>query len=235
MTETWVQRGADEYADAIAGELPTGEAWPRDPSGDLIKWVDGCAQIWGDVSDDATDLLLVESDPRFTYKMLADWERAFGLPDPCVPVVQTLSERRVALVNKMTIEGGQSRAFFIALAALFGYRITIAEFSPFQFGLSSFGGVRGRFQPPSVRFFWKVRVSGGRPTRFRFGVSSFGRDSFLEIRHAEDLECMIRRWKPAHTIVLFDYHDQDFEPRVVRFQFGHSEFGDPFTHVVNAA
>jgi uncharacterized protein YmfQ (DUF2313 family) len=229
-----VRRTGDDYAEVMAGDLPTGPAWTRDPDSTLMQVVSGLAQVWGDVDGRFADLLEIESDPRSTYEMLPDWERAFGLPDPCIPVVQTLAERRVALVVKMTMQGGQSRAFFIGVAASLGYRITIREYRPFQFGLSSFGGSRGQFQPPSVRFYWRVRVSGGRSTRFSFGGSSFGRDSFLEIRKAEDLECMFRRWKPAHTIVLFDYHDFDPDPAVDRFEFGMSSFGnDPFTHVVS--
>ncbi len=178
-------------------------------------------------------LLTQESDPRRTYELLPEWERALGLPDPCVPVVQTLPERRQALVNKLTIQGGQSRAFFIATAANLGYRIAITEYRPFQFGLSSFGGRRGRLLLPLSRFYWSVRVSGGRSTRFQFGVSSFGRDSFLEIRKAQDLECIFRRWAPAHTVVIFDYHDFDPQPEIERFEFGRSRFGnDPITHFV---
>ncbi len=205
MSDVWVQRTSVEFAAAIAGELPSGSAWPRDSDSGLMRWVAGCAQIWGDVSVRAATLLTVESDPRYTFEMLPDWERAFGLPDPCVPVVQTLPERRVALVNKMTTQGGQSREYFIGVAADLGYTITIREFRPFQFGLSSFGGSRGRFFLPSARFYWKVTITGPRLTRFQFGSSSFGRDSFLEIRRAEDLECIFTRWQPAHAQVLFDY------------------------------
>lgn len=234
MADVWVQRTSVEFAAVIAGELPTGAAWPRDPDGDLMRWCAGNAMIWGDVSVQAALLLTIETDPRRTYAMLPDWERNFALPDPCIPVVQTIPERRVALVNKMTIEGGQSIAFFEALAATLGYAITIKEFKPFQFGLSSFGGSRGRMNPPGFRHVWRVRIGGARLTRFRFGASSFGRDSFLEVRHAEDLECMLTRWAPAHTLVLFDYHTADFVLTVKRFQFGKSSFGnDAFTEVVS--
>lgn len=205
MTDQHVRRTADDYADIYSGSMPTGPAWPRDPDSILMQVVDGIMQNWGRVDSRIADLLEAESDPRFTYEMLADWEDAFGLPDPCVPVVQTLPERRTALVNKMTALGGQSREFFIGIAASLGYTITIEEFRPFQFGLSSFGGKRGALYGPTARFYWRVTVTGPRLTRFRFGASSFGRDSFLDIRKAEDLECIFRRWKPAGSIVLFDY------------------------------
>ena len=236
MQPAIVQWDADEFAQVIADELPTGSAWPRDPDNDVMKWVAGSAQIWGDVSARAATLINVEADPRSTYELLSDWERALGLPDPCVPVVQTLAERRNAIVNKLTMLGGQSIAFFTSVASFLSYRITVREYRPFQFGLSSFGGSRGQFQPPSVTFYWKVRVSGGRSTRFSFGGSSFGRDSFLEIRKAEDLECMFRRWAPAHTVVLFDHRDADPVLVVDRFEFGGSSFGHaPFARVDQSA
>ena len=87
------------------GELPTGNAWSLDPAEDLAKWVDGCAQIWGDVSGRATALLVIEIDPRVTQEMLSDWERNFGLPDPCSMERPTQPDRHAALIAKMTAEG----------------------------------------------------------------------------------------------------------------------------------
>ena len=205
MTPERVQWSAGDYAGVIAGHLPDGEAWPRDADSSLMAWVSGCAQIWGDVSARAAALLVVEADPRLTAQMIDEWERAFGLPDPCVKRTLTLPERRVALVNKLTTQGGQSRQFFIDTAAALGYAISIREFRPFQFGLSSFGGKRGAFFGPMSRFFWRVTVTGPRLTRFQFGASSFGRDSFLEIVKAVDLQCVFTRWGPAQCTVVFNY------------------------------
>ena len=205
MADTWVQRGADDFAQVIENELPTGQAWSRDPANPLMDWVNGCAQIWGDVSAAAAQLLLVESDPRYTRDLLTDWETTLGLPDPCLTITPTLPERHTALVQKLSTQGGQSRAYFIGVAASLGYEIDIREFVPFAFGRSSFGGSRGQIQGPGVRFYWTVRIKQPRATRFCFGTSSFGRDSFLEIIRATDLECIFKRWKPAHTVVQFFY------------------------------
>ncbi|MGU3286446.1 YmfQ family protein [Methylobacterium mesophilicum] len=248
MADQFVRRSADDYAQAFDGLHPIGPAWPRAeapvPSDTSVRGDDealsdltrGLAKVWGDKVDArAADLLFLETDPRYTGELLAEWERAYGLPDPCVPVVQTLPERRQALVAKITTEGGQSRAFFIGVAASLGYSITITEYVPFQFGLSSFGGSRGRLNPPGMRYVWRVRVSGGRSTRFQFGASSFGRDSLLEIREAEDLECIFRRWKPAHTLMFFDYGDPAPVVTKDRFDFGTSTFGnDPLLRLTAA-
>jgi len=237
MSDAFIRRDGEDYAHAFEALLPTGEAWSRDPASTLMQLVRGQAEIWGATVDPrAADLLQIETDPRYTLELLGEWERAYGLPDPCVPVVQTLPERRARLAQKIAMQGGQSRAFFIGVAASLGYAITITEYVPFQFGLSSFGGSHGRFNPPAMRFCWTVHVTGARLTRFQFGASSFGRDSFLEIRKAEDLECIFGRLKPAHTQLFFDYAPAT--PAVVerRFDFGASSFGrDPLLRLTTAS
>ena len=218
MTDAWVRRDAGAYAEAIAGELPTGAAWPRDPDGDLMRWVDGCAGVWGDVSGRAADLLVTETDPRFAFAMLPDWERAFGLPDPCVAEPLTLADRHKALLTRMTAQGGQSRAFFLAVAAALGYTVFIREYSPFMAGISRAGDTRPRAPQnlaenhprwmvgaPEMRFYWTVYVLGARTRWFRAGSGQAGVDPMVRIGLATDLECVVRRWSPAHTQVIFNY------------------------------
>lgn len=178
-----------------------------------MRVLSGQAAIWADVVEArAFDLLVRETDPRATMDLLAEWERAFGLPDPCVDEPLTIADRREALVERMTTEGGQSRAFFIAVAAALGYTITITEYSPWMFGVSEFGETddgtgypRWEMGSPDIRFYWTVRVGAVRLTWWRFGSAEFGIDPHLRIALATDLECVIRRLKPAHTEVLFDY------------------------------
>ena len=214
----FARRTGADYAQAFAALLPQGEAWPRDPDRDLMLYVGGQASVWGDVVDArAADLLERESDPRTTLEMLVEWERAFGLPDPCVDEPLTIADRRTALLNRMTTEGGQSRAFFIGVAALLGYTITIKEWSPFMVGISPVGDTRPtgtageqypwEIGPPEMRFYWSIKVGTVRLSWFRAGPSGgqAGLDPHLRIAVATDLECLMRRWKPAHTEVLFDY------------------------------
>lgn len=241
--DTWVARTANEYTEAIAGELPTGVAWPRDADSGLMKWVAGCAQIWGDVDSRAATLLVQESDPRLTIEMLTDWETAFGLPDPCVTEPLTIEARRAALLNKITIQGAQSRAFFIAAAATLGYTITIYEYAPYTCGISRCGETRAdgtltttyahcgvaqcgvdrqgvtvetggdewfwQLGAPELRYYWKVKVYNTRLSWLRCGSGICGQDYMCEIGFASDLECLIRRWAPAHTLVIFDYSHAD--------------------------
>jgi uncharacterized protein YmfQ (DUF2313 family) len=58
-----------------------------------------------------------------------------------------------------------------------------------------------------MRFYWTVDVGATRLTWFRVGTggSQVGVDPHLRIALATDLECVLRRWKPAHTEVIFNY------------------------------
>src|SRR5262245_23958795 len=236
-----VTRTGDDYAEAMQGLLPLGQAWPRTQESVLMRVVRGLCQIWGDFERRASLLLEQESDPRLTIELLPDWERNWGLPDPCYQSPQSIGARQQALVMRMTIEGAQSRAFFIEQSALIGYTITITEYRPFMVGIDRVGDNRvigdgshtqldylGRLAldptgvPPDLgeyseypyilgsdtnRYYWKVHVGTTKLTWFRLGNGGgqTGVDPHLIIALAEDLECLLERWKPAHTDIIFDY------------------------------
>jgi uncharacterized protein YmfQ (DUF2313 family) len=50
-------------------------------------------------------------------------------------------------------------------------------------------------------------VQAGTPALiwFRAGASQAGVDHHLRIQTALDLQCLLNRWKPAHTEIAFDY------------------------------
>jgi len=139
-----VRRSGDDYLKVFANLLPTGMAWPREPSSVLMTVMKGLAQIFGTVDRRAADLLEIETDPRTTRELLTDWERNWGLPDSCfLGVGTTLAERHRLLLLKMTIQGGQSRTFFIWVALQLGYTdVNISEYAPFMAGVSNVGDTR---------------------------------------------------------------------------------------------
>jgi uncharacterized protein YmfQ (DUF2313 family) len=206
-----VRRNGDAYAGALLALLPKGQAWPKSDGTTLTLTIDGLAQYWGFVDSRAADLLERESDPRYTVELLPDWEAAWGLPDPCLSEPLTMGERRTMLLQRMTLLGSQSRPWFYEVAAQLGYTITIGEYAPFITGISrcgttldEIGKPRWEIGQPENRFYWKVYVQNARLTWFRTGVGVCG-DHFLEIGLATDLECILGRWEPAHTKIIFDY------------------------------
>jgi uncharacterized protein YmfQ (DUF2313 family) len=218
MPDRHIRRSGDDYGQAFLSLLPQGQAWPRHPLSTLVLACFGLCDYWGFVDGRTADLLETESDPRSTIELLPDWERSWGLPDPCVKTPQSIDARRTALVMKMTMLGGQSRQFFIDVAAQLGYTITITEYLPYQCGISRVGDTRSaldnpedptRFMwqlgPPELRYYWTIHVTSLKLEHFHTGSGQCGVDRLLSIGTAQDLECLIQRYKPAHTHVVFDY------------------------------
>jgi uncharacterized protein YmfQ (DUF2313 family) len=213
-----VRRSGDDYAQAFLQLLPRGQAWPRDEASTLVLACTGLALYWGFVDSRAADLLERESDPRYTLELLPDWERAWGLPDECFPSATTIGERQKMLVMKMTWMGGQSRAYFTDLMAWLGYKVTIKEFAPFMAGISRAGDTRptptDNFRwyigPPEMRFAWSVEAGTVGLVWFRAGAGQAGVDHHLEFRIPDELQCLLNRWKPAHTDVVLDFSSLAF-------------------------
>jgi uncharacterized protein YmfQ (DUF2313 family) len=215
----FIRRDGDDYAHASQELLPRGQAWPREPDSTLMRTIDGLAQSWGFVDSRAADLLEIESDPRKTVELLPDWERAWGLPDPCLPVPSTEELRRKTLVWKITLFGGQSRQWFYQFAReIVGTKIYIQEFAPYVCGLSQCGDTRpgpeggweeGHYRweigKPEIRFYWRVQPLGKTLHWFRCGRDNCGEDPLCKITPDVALECILTRLKPAQTEIVFDY------------------------------
>src|SRR5262245_26602317 len=215
-----IRRAGSDYRDAFLQRLPQGPAWAKHAL-DSVLWqtVDGLCNYWGSVDGRAADLLETESDPRKTVELLPDWERNWGLPDPCLKDRDlTIEERQIILVSWMTLLGGQSRDFFLWAAHTIGYDYitVIGEHSPFMFGVSWFGDTRvpeNKMIPrweigaPEMRFYWNIHVGPRLCVWWRFGQAIFGVDPHCNIDLAEDLECVLNRWKPAHTQIVFEYEE----------------------------
>lgn len=212
-----IRRDGDSYTQAFLALLPTGQAWPRAPDSTLARTVDGLCQFWGFIDGRAGDLLERESDPRKTIEILAEWERAWGLPDPCFPSATTITERQRMLVLYMTWIGGQSRKYFIDLMAWLGYTVEIQEFAPFMCGISTVGDsrtfadmqankyFRWYIGPAEQRFFWTINIGQVGLNWFRAASGQAGVDPHLKFAVPEELACLLQRWKPAHTHLIPDF------------------------------
>jgi uncharacterized protein YmfQ (DUF2313 family) len=221
----FIRRDGDDYTHASQELLPRGQAWPREPDSTLMRTIDGLAQSWGYVDSRAADLLEIESDPRKTTELLTDWERAWGLPDPCLPVPSTEELRRKTLVWKITLFGGQSRQWFYQFSReIVGTKIYIQEFSPYTCGLSQVGDTRpgpeggweeGHYRwelgKPEIRFYWRVQPLGKTLHWFRAGRDNCGDDPLCRITPDVALECILTRLKPAMTDIVFDYSLSNIE------------------------
>ena len=134
---------------------------------------------------------------------LSDWERVLALPDPClIGVQQSVGQRVQAVVSKMQWRGGQSKAFFIALAKSLGYDITITTFRPARAGLARAGDpINGG----DWSFTWRVNAPAVTVSYARAGIAGAGDP--LAAWGNKSLECRLRQMMPAESILLFGYGD----------------------------
>lgn len=145
--------------------------------------------------------LIDEALPDTTTELLADWERVLGLPETCVPgAFSTLQQRRAMVLFKLLLIGRQDPQFYIDLAAVLGFTITITEFSAARAGVLRTGD---RILDSSWLFWWQVNAPLNSITYFRASTSTAG-EALAEWGN-DGLECILNKYKPAHTRILFSY------------------------------
>ncbi len=181
---------------------PPGYAWPKATTSIARAILDGLASTPNALQDRLAQLL-VEVDPRTALELLPDFERLLGLPGDCAAgVLQTLAERRAAVVQRLTAIRGATPAELVALAASLGISATVLEYRPFVAGRSVAGDpiantVGGWLFGVTLR----APVASG--TFFRAGSSSAGDALWSSTRPT--LECLIEDAVPGHVVADFAY------------------------------
>jgi uncharacterized protein YmfQ (DUF2313 family) len=96
------------------------------------------------------------------------------------------------------------------------------EYAPFMAGISQVGDTRPTqdptknqnfrwyIGPPEQRFYWYIRPGTVGLRWFRAGSGQAGVDHHLEFAVPEELECLLNRWKPAHTDLIMDFSQMAF-------------------------
>lgn len=187
---------ADAYRDHLAGLLPLGLPWPREPDTTLgallAAWADSLARV------DARALeLLAEANPSTTAALLADWEAAYGLPDACIgEAAQTTSARRAALLARILARGGQRPADYVAIAAALGMAATVVEYRPHSVEST----VTLPLLDAAWAYAWDLHLAAG-VTVQALPVDGTVAEPLASWLVADALLCLLRRAKPAHTHV----------------------------------
>ncbi len=151
-----------------------------------------------DAVQTSAEQLLKEMHPDTAYYLLDSWERVYKLTPSSDDPLQV---RRDAVIQKMRARGGLSRAYFIALAAVYGWTITIDELQPFMCGWNCCGD---SLYIEGVRWIWRVNVSGQAVYSFKAGLSAAGERLTWWVADTV-LESLFTELKPAHTYVIFHY------------------------------
>ena len=181
----------DDYYQALLNLLPPGKVFPRHDTGVMKATLLAMAEEFALIDKRAEDLI-EEADPRSTLELLPDWERVCGLDE-----LATVALRQLAVVDKLTDIGGQSRAFFIALAMTFGFVITITEFRPYTCITPIDQGIY-----EDDCFVWQVNAP---ETTVTEATCQSPCTEPLRSWGNEILEALINYRKPAHTTVIFTY------------------------------
>ncbi len=204
------------YKNLVRRLFPRGEAWHMEPGTEFAKFADAIAQEPARVEQRALDLL-TELDPTMTFEMLDNWERMLEIPDECTPIDTdlTTSDRRVRILQKLTTGGGQNKAFYKLIASQLGYDAEIFDiisFRDFRVGICRVGEALSNSTDPDGEpnengwtYTFMVKAPAEYVRRFRTGISTVGER--LVLPENTTLECVIRRFAPAHVTVLFAFGD----------------------------
>lgn len=157
---------------------------------------------------------LNELDPNTTFEMLDNWEALLRIPDECTPAGDvSIYERRVRVLQKLTTGGGQSKAFFKLIAQQLGYDadiIDVKNYSDFRAGKSRAGDALNNSTQPDGStsdsgwaYTFQIKAPAALSRFFRAGQGAAG--DRLVIFQNDTLECVIRKFAPAHVTVLFNF------------------------------
>lgn len=184
--------------DALVACLPP-QAYDRHAAG-----VQAEATSAAKVLDGATDSaggVLTEHQPEQAAGALLDWERNYNLPDDCTGgLAATLDARRKSLLGRIYGRGNLSRGFMIDQATGLGYPgCTVTEYGPVTCADPCDSPVNG------VEFIGVWRLNVPVSTAITTATCTDPCDSALRSWGNTQLECVIRRRKPAHTVAIFGY------------------------------
>lgn len=199
------------YVALIKKLFPMGWAWNFGPT--FKKLIEALAYEPARIEARAQDFI-EELDPLTTFEMLDNWERLLGIPDECTPAGEvSLFQRRVRVLQKLTTGGGQSRAFFKLIAAQLGYDadiIDVKNYQDFRAGKGRAGDALtnsttagGGIGESGWAYTFQIKAPAALVRYFRAGQGAAG--DRLVIFQNDTLECVIRKFAPAHVTVLFNF------------------------------
>lgn len=180
--------------------LPPGRAFTREPGTVLVQLLTAIAIRLG-VSQALLEDLAIQHDPRLATSLLPDWERLLALPDACTPAGLQVVDRQRLAFQRLVELGGQSRAYFIGLAALHGEPgVTISEFQ--QATCNS--DCNSTLNSQADEFVWRANIPHA-ALNARWATCESDCNSSLQEYTPSLIECAFKERKPAHTTVIFSY------------------------------
>lgn len=194
------------YRELVKKLFPPGEIWKVKFGSLFDGLIDAIAAEPARVEGRALDFM-DEINPARTFEMLDNWERLLALPDECTPddAYLSISDRRVRVIQKLATGGGQSKSFFKLIAKQLGYdadAFDVKNYRDFRAGYGMAGEPISN-SSGGWTFAFEIRAPATTSKQFRAGQSVAG-DPLNYVAN-ETLECVMRKFAPAHTTVVFSY------------------------------
>lgn len=186
---------SEEHANLFAQLLPGGKAMTAKfvPGSNLRKFIEGITIEQKRIFDLLCDFL-EERDPRDTNIFIEEWESALGIPDDCIPMANTLDQRREYILLKLTSLSVQTEEDFIRLGETLGFTIRFGRPPGFPYTFPfQFGNDAGGF-PYTFPFTFSDSTA--------YSIAIFG-DFSSDPDKADVLQCLIRKLIPAYKNVTF--------------------------------
>jgi uncharacterized protein YmfQ (DUF2313 family) len=174
-----------DYLKLLQSLLPKGKLWNLSETSWLGEFLYGSSDELSRI-DSRTDDLINETLPSKVTELIDEWEKEFGLPEVGLELGSTIEERRAELIARFTLDGRQNKEYFIEIAVRLGLTITIEEYTPAWIGIVTVGEPCG---DQSIIFYWTVQVE------VEAGI----------LPDITVLQLNINKYKPVHTIALFDF------------------------------
>lgn len=187
----------DRFYQSLTYLVPTGFAWPRDPSSTLMRTLRGVAGSFAEL-DDWTHQASSEWLPHLTRTRLPEWESACGLPDPCFGPLQSYVDRQARVVARLRGWSGAyddsspaSTGAIEAFIANMGYTATARYNTPFRAGRDRVGRRLGLLDG---QFHVLVAVADD---PFRVGLQRVGDRLIKRPISISEMVCTLEKRLPA--------------------------------------
>lgn len=137
---------------------------------------------------------------------LDKWEKTVGLPNECSRFATFSDEqRRDNILGQLSATGGQSIAYYLSVMENMGYHDnTITEYSALKIGDPCDSYVVGE----DWEHAWQININN---RKIEYFTCQSECDDALSSGSDLWLECLMLGIKPAHTVLLFNYDNEEID------------------------
>lgn len=186
----------DEQRAALASWMPPGMAWVAFRITDTVAWsfLNGLAPEFVRLAQSISDSRVTIPNTGNNGDFIDEWEVAMGIPDGCLPGTGDLVERWTHVLAKFASMNVQTSADFVALAAIFGFNVTV------EGGIGSvlYPGVLTTEKEARNTIVVTFDISEPNAFPFTFPIT-------FEQNQTVIVECVFNKLRPANNQLKFLY------------------------------